>query len=95
VRHAVLSLSTGVIAIHPHIRLVCFNGIEPARLYGRYVLQTLDDSQRAIGSAALPSTSRANTGLTFPEKAARWTALFGDAALNTAGVRVIDQSGRA
>jgi TDG/mug DNA glycosylase family protein len=76
--------------IHPHIRLVCFNGLDPEKLYDRYVIPTLTDVQRAIVRDTLPSTSSSHTGLKFTEKAARWSVLFGDVRAKVAGTRVIE-----
>lgn len=75
--------------IHPHIELVCFNGIEPAKLYERHVLPTLTDAQRAIPGDTLPSTSGAHASLPFAKKVARWSLLFGDVVVKTVGPRVI------
>jgi TDG/mug DNA glycosylase family protein len=65
--------------IHPHIKLVCFNGRTAARLYERHVLPTLPNSQRAIARDTLPSTSGAHASLPFAKKVARWSVVFGDA----------------
>jgi TDG/mug DNA glycosylase family protein len=63
---------------HPDIRLIGFNGGTAAKLYERHVLPTLIESQSAIARTTLPSTSPAHAGLSFAEKAARWSAIFGD-----------------
>lgn len=73
---------------HPHIRLIGFNGGTAAKLYRRHVLRTLSDQQRAIVRQTLPSTSGAHAGLTFTGKVARWSVLFGDVSVKTAGTRV-------
>jgi hypoxanthine-DNA glycosylase len=61
---------------HPEIRLIGFNGGTAAKLYERHVLPTLTEAQRAIERATLPSTSPAHAGLSFAEKAARWSGIF-------------------
>ena len=58
---------------HPDIQLVGFNGATSAKLYQRHVIPTLTDGQRAMATTTLPSTSPAHTGLTFAEKADRWS----------------------
>ena len=63
---------------HPDIRLIGFNGGTAAKLYERHVLPTLIESQFAIARTTLPSTSPAHARLSFAEKAARWSAIFGD-----------------
>ena len=74
---------------HPHVRLIGFNGATAAKLYERHVLPTLTDAQRSIPKATLPSTSAAHASLTFAEKVSRWSALWSDVAVKTAGKRVI------
>ena len=74
--------------IHPHIRLVLFNGATAARLYQRHVVPTLTDPERAITRDTLPSTSGAHASLSFAQKAARWSALFSDVAVKAAGIRI-------
>lgn len=61
--------------IHPHIRLIAFNGATAAKLYERLVLPTLAEPQRAIARATLPSTSPAHAGMPFAEKVVRWSVL--------------------
>jgi len=63
--------------IHPGIRLIAFNGAAAAKLYERYVLPTLTDTQqRSITRDTLPSTSGAYASLSFAKKAARWSVLW-------------------
>jgi TDG/mug DNA glycosylase family protein len=64
--------------IHPHIRLVCFNGRKAAALYKRHVMPTLTDEHRAITRDTLPSTSGAHAKLSLAKKAGRWSVLFGE-----------------
>jgi double-stranded uracil-DNA glycosylase len=63
---------------YPDIRLIGFNGTTAAKLYQRHVIPTLTDAQRSIARTTLPSTSPAHASLSLAEKAARWSALFGD-----------------
>ena len=62
--------------IHPHIRLIVFNGATAAKLYERYVIPTLTESQRAIARQTLPSTSGAHASLSLAEKITRWSILW-------------------
>lgn len=70
---------------HPDIGLIGFNGATTAKLYQRHVIPMLTGGQRAIATTALPSTSPAHAGLTFTEKAARWS----DALAGAAGARAM------
>jgi len=78
--------------VHPHIRLVGFNGATAAKLYARHVIPTLTDAQRSIARDTLPSTSGAHASVSFVKKVARWAVLWGDIAVKTAGTRVIGQT---
>ena len=70
--------------IHPHIRLIAFNGATAAKLYERYVMPTLTDAQQAIARQTLPSTSGAHASLSFAKKFARWSVLWGGVVVKTA-----------
>jgi TDG/mug DNA glycosylase family protein len=70
--------------IHPHIRLIAFNGVTAAKLYERYVMPTLTDAQRAIARQTLPSTSGAHASLSFAKKVARWSVLWSGVVVKTA-----------
>jgi hypoxanthine-DNA glycosylase len=74
--------------IHPHIRLLAFNGATAAKLYERHVIPTLRDAQRAIPCVTLPSTSAAHASLPFATKVARWSVLLGGVAVNAVATRV-------
>ncbi len=74
--------------IHAGIRLIAFNGKAAAKLYERYVMPTLAGAQRAIPQDTLPSTSAAHAKLSFVQKVARWSVLFGDVATETARMRM-------
>src|ERR1700689_3267826 len=65
---------------HPKIGLIGFNGGTAAKLYERHVLPTLTEPQRSIPRTTLPSPSPAHAGLSFAEKAARWSAISNDHA---------------
>jgi double-stranded uracil-DNA glycosylase len=65
---------------HPGIDLIGFNGGTAARLYERHVMPTLTEAQRSIVRTTLPSTSPAHAGVSFAQKAARWSAIFRDHA---------------
>src|SRR5580704_17421019 len=66
--------------IHPHIRLVAFNGATAAKLYKRHVLSTLTEAHASIARDTLPSTSGAHASLPFAIKVARWSVLWDGAA---------------
>jgi hypoxanthine-DNA glycosylase len=72
---------------HPHIRLIGFNGGTAARLYQRHVLPTLSDEQRAIARQTLPSTSGAHAGMTFAQKAGRWSVVLDAPAVDAPRTR--------
>jgi len=59
-----------LIAAHPGIRAVAFNGGTARRLYDRYFARRPD-----LAYLALPSTSPAHASLGFAEKLLRWQAL--------------------
>jgi len=61
---------------YPHVRLLCFNGATSCKLYRRLVFPTLSESQRALTQHILPSTSGANTGMGFAQKAERWAVVW-------------------
>jgi len=75
-RDAIANNFRAFFRIHPHIRLVCFNGGTAAKLYQRHVLQTLPHLERSISTDTLPSTSPAHASLTLAEKVARWLAVL-------------------
>ena len=59
-----------LIAAHPRIRAVAFNGSGARRLYDRHFAR-----RAGLAYLALPSTSPAYASLGFAEKLARWSAL--------------------
>lgn len=61
---------------HPDIRLIGFNGGTATKLFERHVTPTLTEAQRCIPRTTLPSTSPAHAGLSFPEKADRWSVIW-------------------
>jgi TDG/mug DNA glycosylase family protein len=69
---------------HPEIRLIGFNGGTAAKLYQRHVIPTLTDGQRAMATTTLPSSSPAHAGLSFVQKAGRWSDVLGEAHSNKA-----------
>jgi double-stranded uracil-DNA glycosylase len=69
--------------IHQRIKLIGFNGATAAKLYERHVMPHLTDSQRAIAREILPSTSGAHAAVSVAKKVARWSEVFGDAAMTT------------
>ena len=62
--------------IHPHIRLIAFNGATAGKLYERHVIPTLTEAQRSIARDIVPSTSGAHASLPFTKKVARWSVLW-------------------
>ena len=63
---------------HPNVRLVCFNGSAAAKLYRRHVIPTLDETQRAIATRTLPSTSGAHASRTLVQKEVLWSVIWAD-----------------
>jgi double-stranded uracil-DNA glycosylase len=63
---------------HSEIRLIGFNGGTAAKLYRRHVIPALTDGQRAMATTILPSTSPAHAGVSFAQKAARWSDVLGE-----------------
>src|ERR1700723_157888 len=70
--------------IHPHIRLIAFNGATAAKLYERYVMPTLTDAPQAIARQTFPPPSGATASLSFAKKVARWSVLWGGVVVKTA-----------
>jgi len=70
---AVVSALAAFVAGHPHIPSVCFNGRTAQALWDRHVAcrQRLPAN---VAFATLPSTSAANTRITFVEKTDAWQA---------------------
>ena len=60
---------------HPHIQLIAFNGKKAETFFRNYILIKLPVSQ-----ITLPSTSSANTWLTFEQKMTEWRAIKKSAA---------------
>jgi|SRR5882757_9614970 len=74
---------------HPKIWHIGFNGATAAKLYDRHVMPTLTDAQRAIAKQTLPSTSGVYASMTLAEKVARWSLLWDEVAVKTAGTREV------
>lgn len=62
------------LAAHPHIALICFNGIKAEALFRRLVSPALSQRARQIPTVRLPSTSPAHAGMPFEQKLALWQA---------------------
>ena len=62
----------GLLAGHPQIEVIFFNGATAQRLFERHVLPILPDSQAAIVRHRLPSTSPAHASLGFEQKLTAW-----------------------
>jgi TDG/mug DNA glycosylase family protein len=60
-----------LLAAHPSIRVVCFNGAKAASSFRAHVLPSLRDSGR-IAFHDLPSTSPANASIPLETKRAAW-----------------------
>jgi len=67
-----------LLAEHPNIRLICFNGATARKLYHRNVLPHLSDQAREIPQETLPSTSPAHAVMSFDQKLSRWRGVFGE-----------------
>jgi double-stranded uracil-DNA glycosylase len=70
IRGEVPNTIDALLAAHPEIRMVAFNGGGARRLYDRHFAR-----RPGMTYLALPSTSPAHASLGFDEKLARWTAL--------------------
>lgn len=57
----------GLLAQHPHIRLICFNGATAATLFRRHIRPTPE-----IPTQLLPSTSPAHAGMALTQKIEQW-----------------------
>jgi len=60
---------------HPGIKLVCFNGAKAEALYRRLVMAALEADPLPT-YVVLPSTSPANTGMSFAQKLERWSVIL-------------------
>ena len=56
--------------LHPHVKLICFNGAKAGGLFRKHV-----KLNRAVPFADLPSTSPANAAISFSEKVKRWAVI--------------------
>ena len=61
---------------HPHVERICFNGAKSGELFRRHVM--LEPPASAIRQVVLPSTSPANTAMSFESKLAAWRAALQD-----------------
>lgn len=66
----------GLLARHPGIQMIAFNGGNAASLFRRLVLRTLPESALAIPRVTLPSTSPAHAARTFAQKHEAWEAVL-------------------
>ena len=62
--------------VYPNLKLICFNGDKPSKLYRKFVMPKLSDEQRRIAQQTLPSTSSARASMTLEEKARRWRVVW-------------------
>lgn len=72
----------GLLARHPGIGLIAFNGATAARLWRRLVQPALPGAAARLPQVVLPSTSPAHAGRSFESKREAWRA-----ALACRGVR--------
>ena len=63
-----------LVARHPELALVAFNGQTAAKLFERHVGEAVRASRPDLALATLPSTSPAYASLTLADKYARWHA---------------------
>jgi double-stranded uracil-DNA glycosylase len=70
IRGEVPNTIDALLATHPGIRAVAFNGGAARRLHDRHL-----ERRPGLSYLALPSTSPAHASLGFAEKLARWSAL--------------------
>lgn len=62
------------ITSHPHLRMIVFNGSKPQEYFNNYMGNT--SIPIGIKLLTLPSTSSANTHLTFNEKVKQWSKIL-------------------
>lgn len=62
------------ISSHPHLRMIVFNGSKSQEYFNKYIGHTR--IPRGIKLIVLPSTSSANTHLTFNEKIKQWSKIL-------------------
>jgi hypoxanthine-DNA glycosylase len=74
-RSIVVNPFADFLAVHPHIRRVCFNGARAEAAWRRHVLPVLP-RDRELACLRLPSTSPAHAALTFQQKLCAWRALL-------------------
>ncbi len=60
---------------HPKMQRICFNGRKASDLFERLVLPRLSQIGDVSNLLVLPSTSPANTQLSYEQKAAQWTKI--------------------
>ena len=65
-----------LLARYRSIRAIYFNGLKSQELYQRWVQPGLDEDQRALAKAALPSTSPAHTTVPFASKVDQWRVIL-------------------
>jgi TDG/mug DNA glycosylase family protein len=63
---------SGLLATHPTIRLIGFNGRFAETLFTRVIRPMMDPTIRGIATVLLPSTSPAHAGMPYPAKLERW-----------------------
>ena len=61
---------------HSRVKLICFNGVEAAKIYRRRVLPDLAPHFAEIRREVLPSTSPAHAAMPFEEKLGRWREIL-------------------
>ncbi len=62
----------GLLATHPTIRLIGFNGRFAETLFTRVIRPTVDPAAREVATVLLPSTSPAHAGMPYLTKLERW-----------------------
>ena len=65
----------GLLAEHPAIRAICFNGATAEKYFRRLALPEFQDGLN-LELLRLPSTSPANAGMTFAQKLAAWRRIL-------------------
>lgn len=67
-----------LLADHPAIRAVCFNGKKSEQVFRRLILPDIPASVvERVDLIGLPSTSPANASFTFEQKLERWRVIVG------------------
>lgn len=74
----------GLLARHPDLALIAFNGATAAALFRRHCAAVLRDAAAAPACVQLPSTSPAHAALSYADKLTQWRAALAPQLLKSA-----------